>query len=232
MTTMSNSQTETLPASSSEQVAEVLRDQIIRGDIPQGIPLRELTLSSTMGVSRRTIREALMLLASQGLIDHERNRGATVRTLHSADVVDLYTIRRALETQGARSAPQAHESDREYLTQAFERLRESAQRGDSYTIVKADLAFHGAVIGLIGSPRINSFYGQISAEMEMAISLIRKDEDAVSTSPEQVIAEHARIHDHLQARDSLEAQQAIIEHANMNERRLLEVIAKSDMRTF
>jgi len=40
-----------------------------------------------------------MLLASQGLIDYERNRGATMRTLHCADVVDLCTIRRTLETQ-------------------------------------------------------------------------------------------------------------------------------------
>lgn len=226
---MANLQVETWAASSSEQVAEVLRDQIIHGDIPQGSPLRELNLSSTLGVSRRTVREALLLLASQGLVDHERNRGATVRTLHRQDVVDLYTIRRTLETQGARSAPQAQEGDRKHLKQAFERLCESAYSNDSYIIVKADLAFHGAVIGLTGSPRINSFYSQISAEMEMAISLIRKDEDAVRTSPEQVIAEHGRIHDYLQARDSFEAQQAVIEHANMNEHRLLEVIEHFDL---
>lgn len=181
-------------------------------------------MAETLGVSRRTVREALLILATQGLVTHERNRGATVSKLSAGDVRDLYTVRRTLEVQGARACTTAGARERERLDSAFREFVESARRQDSHEIARRDMAFHGAVIGLVGSPRMDAFYEQCSFEMRLAIALIRQDEDLTETTPEQAIAEHGRIYDALRNRESFEAQLAIIEHIDANERRLLALV--------
>lgn len=211
-------------ASAAERVAAEIRSMIFAERIAQGAPLREVSLSEALGVSRRTIREALFQLAAQGLVVHERNRGATVRVLGEADVLDLYTVRRTLELQGARNAPFASESSRDRLSECYGRLQEAAFGEDSVQMVRTDLAFHGAVVGLAESPRLNSFYDQIRPEMEMALSLIRDGERTDGWGAEQIIGDHRTIHATLLGRDVFEAQRAILAHIDFNERFLLRLL--------
>lgn len=210
--------------STAEKVAERLREEMLCGALPQGARLREVALSESMRVSRRTVREALLILAEQRLVSHERHRGAVVRTLSRADVADLYQVRRTLELQGARNAPFAAERERNALGAAYERLREALLGGHSRATVHCDLAFHGAVVGLVASPRLDAFYEQVSSEMEMALMMIRGGEERRGLSAEQFISEHRTIRDLLLARDVVEAQRAILAHIDLNERFLLSLI--------
>ncbi|WP_125106606.1 GntR family transcriptional regulator [Gulosibacter massiliensis] len=208
----------------AQWLAAEIKEEIFDGSLAPGEPIREVQLSSSKAVSRRTVREALLMLASQGLVVHERNRGATVRRLGASDVRDLYAVRRTLETQGARNAPFATPVVRDRLSEAYSSLQEAAHRTDSREMVRADLRFHGAVVGLSGSPRLDGFYAQVSPEMEMALSVIRGGEVAEGWSAEQVIADHRTIFDALMERDVLGAQQAILAHIEFNERYLLGLI--------
>ncbi|MCQ8186937.1 GntR family transcriptional regulator [Streptomyces rugosispiralis] len=210
--------------STSRQVADALGDRIYRCELLPGAPLREIPIAEEFQVSRRTVREALLVLVSQGLVDHVRNHGASVRVLRAEDVVDLYRVRRTLEVQGARACTDAEDGLRARLTSALEALATAAHADDAQDIILRDLAFHGAVVGLTGSPRLDAFYSRFSHEMRMALTMIRQDEMATRTTPDQVVADHRRIHDHLLARDAFGAQLAIVEHIAANERRLLSLI--------
>lgn len=211
-------------ASTAETVAQRLRDDMLDGALPQGARLREVALSESMRVSRRTIREALLILAEQRLVAHERHRGAVVRTLSRADIADLYEVRRTLELQGARNAPFAGEQERGALDAAYERLSEALRSGISRAAVHCDLAFHGAVVGLAASPRLDAFYEQVSAEMELALTMIRGGEERSGFGAEQIVAEHRTIRDLLLARDVVEAHRAILAHIELNERFLLSLV--------
>lgn len=212
--------------SAAEQVAAEIREEILAGVLPQGEALREVALAEAKGVSRRTIREALLMLDAQRLIDHERNRGARVRTLVAEDVFDLYRVRRTLELEGARNAPLASEAARAELREAYAALDTATVQEESRETVRSDLAFHGAVVGLAGSQRLSAFYRHIGPEMELALAVIRFGEHQSGLSAEALIAEHRTICDALLAREVIEAQRAILAHIDSNERFLLGLLSK------
>ncbi len=80
-------------------VAEKLRDQIIRGEIPEGAQLRQDAIANQYQVSRIPVREALRQLDAEGLITIVPNRGAVVPSLSGQDVEELFTIRALLEPE-------------------------------------------------------------------------------------------------------------------------------------
>src|SRR5579884_3598549 len=80
-------------------VAERLREQIIRGEIPEGAQLRQDAIANQYQVSRIPVREALRQLDAEGLITIVPNRGAVVPALSPQDVEELFTIRALLEPE-------------------------------------------------------------------------------------------------------------------------------------
>src|SRR5579872_6296144 len=93
-------------------VAEKLREQIIRGDIPEGMQLRQDAIANQFQVSRIPVREALRQLDAEGLITIVPNRGAVVPALSPDDVEELFTIRALLEPEVLRlSIPRLTEED-------------------------------------------------------------------------------------------------------------------------
>lgn len=80
-------------------VAERLREQIIRGEIPEGAQLRQDAIATQYQVSRIPVREALRQLDAEGLITIVPNRGAVVPSLSARDVEELFTIRALLEPE-------------------------------------------------------------------------------------------------------------------------------------
>lgn len=212
--------------SSPELVAGAIRERILALSLAPGAPLREVAVSEEHGCSRRTAREALLHLAREGLVTHERNRGAAVRAFTSTDIKDLYRVRRTLEGQGAAACLAAPPELLQEVDRAYERLAASARSGqDTAEHALMDLRFHAAVIGLIGSARIDHFFEQIAVEMAYAIRLIQHDEVADRISDEDVLRDHALIRDAVLARNPLEAQRAVLAHIEENEPRLLRLVS-------
>jgi DNA-binding GntR family transcriptional regulator len=94
-------------SSTPERIAEALRTLMFRGDLRAGEALREVALAHDFDVSRSTLREALQILALEGLVSRVPNRGAVVRELSDDDVGEIFTARRILELAGVRAAPSA-----------------------------------------------------------------------------------------------------------------------------
>ncbi|HEY6336962.1 MAG TPA: GntR family transcriptional regulator [Candidatus Sulfotelmatobacter sp.] len=80
-------------------VADKLRDQIIRGEIPEGAQLRQDAIATQYHVSRIPVREALRQLDAEGLIAIVPNRGAIVPALSPDDIEELFSIRSLLEPE-------------------------------------------------------------------------------------------------------------------------------------
>lgn len=154
--------------SATGRVVDVLRTRILEGALPPGAALREVSVASELDVSRNTLREALRLLASEGLVVQAPNRGASVKTVTASEVRDIYRTRRALEVQAATESAVAdndHFAAMEAAVLAKERAEQARLWRDAGT---ASLHFHQALIGVLGSCRLNEFFRTLLAELRLA----------------------------------------------------------------
>jgi GntR family transcriptional regulator, rspAB operon transcriptional repressor len=102
----------------SETAYQLLRDEIIQWKLEPGAPLGEVETSLRLGVSRTPLREALSRLIAEGLVRTGPGRTAVVTSLSRRDIVELFELREALETQAARLAARRRDAS------VFEALRQ------------------------------------------------------------------------------------------------------------
>ena len=184
-------------ASMTEQVLRELREAIIEGRIPQGEPLREVSLADTLGTGRSAVREAIRQLVQEGLVDYEPHRGAMVRVMSVADRLDVYVAREAIETGAARRILAGPPADLAPLRAALDELRETAQDHDRVTeaVIDADLAFHQALVRLAASPRLTRAHETLAAETRMLL----RHHPAYSWAT--YVTDHAELLEALERRD-------------------------------
>src|SRR5437867_8366947 len=93
-----------LVRNASGAATEVIRQAILDGRLEPGRRLKEEELARELGISRTPVREALLVLQAEGLVDAAPNRGAVVRAHDAVDLDDLYQLRALLEGYAARRA--------------------------------------------------------------------------------------------------------------------------------
>jgi len=162
--------TETVRGDLAQMAAMQLREDIIQGVLPPGTPLREQVWSQNLNVSRNTLREALRILAAQGLIDQRANYGATVRALSDDEVREIYAIRRTLELEGVRRSGSASRQAMEALVEAANMLQRAALADEWDQVGTLSLALHRAIVQLIGSPRLDELFTTVAAQARLAFS--------------------------------------------------------------
>ena len=148
----------TIAGTNAERVYEDLRALIIGGEYAPGERLRAEALAARFGTSRTPVREALMLLEGDGLVEIEPRRGAVVRSFDPADLVDLYEVRAVLEARAAAlAATRVTAEQLVELDAACDRAEgltgNNARTVD--TLIAANEDFHRIVIAAAGSPRLS-----------------------------------------------------------------------------
>lgn len=133
-------------------VYEELRRLILAGELPPGSRLVEDHLAKRLGVSRNPVREAIRVLSAEGFVEVLPRRGATVASMGAAEVEELFDVRVALESLGARLAA------RRVTPHVVERLQNvlaAAERatsdGGQTELVDLNAAFHESVIEAAGN---------------------------------------------------------------------------------
>jgi DNA-binding GntR family transcriptional regulator len=108
--------------------ADKLRAMIVRGTIAPGTHLGQSELTRRFGMSKVPIREALKLLATEGLLRHDRNRGFFVAELDVDEAVQLYKLRRWLEAELLRTTRWPNRAEIAAFRKRFRRLEEERSR--------------------------------------------------------------------------------------------------------
>jgi DNA-binding GntR family transcriptional regulator len=208
--------------STADQLATLLRDKILRGEMQPGTPLQEVTLAASIGVSRNTIREAIRVLVHEGLVRHNVHRGVAVTALSEEDVIDIYRVRRLLELPAAEKV--ATEAGNTYLSAiegALDRLEQAANARDWPGTFQADMQFHGGIVAALGGERIVQFFRNILAELRLGLILI----DRTTQDPSRLIRDHRELFT-LMAEGRREAcVQALRAHLADSEQHVREIVA-------
>lgn len=159
-------------SSTTERVAEILRERVIEGLLPPGSRLSEDAISAALGVSRNTLREAFRLLIHEHLVVHELNRGVFVRTLTEDDVVDLFRVRRIIESAAIAAAGTAGDEALSALRAAVAEGERAAAEGRGSDIGTANMRFHQAIAALAASTRIDEIMRQVLAELRLVFHVM------------------------------------------------------------
>jgi len=145
--------------SSPDQVAETLRDGVRSGRYVPGQRLVEADLTAELKLSRGPIREALKLLAAEGIIELHRHRGAYLRQLTRREINDILAIQESLTGLAARlAAERIHESDhRARFKQAYSALMSAYKSRDGSGVLDARVRFYAELVALGGNVELTRF---------------------------------------------------------------------------
>jgi DNA-binding GntR family transcriptional regulator len=154
------------PRRMSDHVANFLRDEIYRGALVPGQRLLELELCDQLEVSRAPVREALLALQRDGLVEMRPHRGATVATFTDDDIVEIYELRRLLDPVAARAAAvKRNAAALAPLRDQLERMSVALERRDAYGAAIAHADFHRALGRASGMPRVAQFVESLCTQM-------------------------------------------------------------------
>ncbi len=160
-------------SSTPTQIASGLTQLVLDGRLAPGMPIRESTLASELGVSRNTVREAVRLLEHSGVATYELHRGVVVRTPSEADVRDVYRARLAIEVGAVRTGSRSPDLDR-LVSAALDELLHALDGTDREATVNADLDFHAALVTAAGSPRLLAAYAPVLNELRLYLTILSR----------------------------------------------------------
>jgi DNA-binding GntR family transcriptional regulator len=154
-----------------------LRQAILAGELGGGTPLPESQTASKLGVSRVPVREALVELERQGLVEFDRNGRASVRAFTEDDITEIMSLRAALQTMAARHAAQRlKDEDVERLEEILARARETHDLTKFSTL---DTAFHDEIVLISGHRRLQRVWSDLRAQMELWLARLHRQRESV-----------------------------------------------------
>ncbi|MBD1391407.1 GntR family transcriptional regulator [Neiella sp. HB171785] len=145
-----------VPKTRTEYVVSMLRERILSGELKAGSALRQAALAAQVGVSRIPIREALLQLEAEGLVEFEPHKGATVACMSKAMVDDLFELRALIECDLlSRSIPQMTEQDFELAAHSLDTMERAWQREDAIAIWSdMNMDFHMSLYRAANRPHV------------------------------------------------------------------------------
>ncbi len=153
------------PLNLRETVLEQLRTAIITGELREGELVSAPTLGQTLGVSATPVREAMMDLVREGLVETVKNKGFRITTMSEKDLDDLAQIRQMLEPTAMRMlAGSIPDSAYAGLTKHADACMRAAERNDVGGYLREDREFHASVLSHLDNPQL----------VELATSLRRR----------------------------------------------------------
>jgi DNA-binding GntR family transcriptional regulator len=173
-----------------ESVAQVLRNAILDGTLPQGSQLGETHLASDLGVSRAPLREALGTLADEGLVVRIPYRGAFVAEVSARGMSEIASLRKRLEPYAIELAmPRLKGAGRDRVQRALDAMRKSADDNDLSATVLNHMTFHREFYELSEHKLLLDLWRSWEAQLQMFFST---DQRAFSDLHD-LVAAHERL---------------------------------------
>jgi DNA-binding GntR family transcriptional regulator len=184
------------PRSLVELATSRLREEILSGALEPGERLVEEQLTQRFAISRAPVREAMRLLAEQGLVEHLPRRGVRVTTYSDRDFDELFAVRGALERFAVSLVQGRRQEDLDVapLEEALTGLRKAAEEGDRLAASNAHRAFHLALVALAGSRQLLVAYEPLILKLQLYMAAnLRREAD--TASPAEGVRRHERLFD-------------------------------------
>lgn len=176
-----------------------VRDLIIEGQLPASHRINESQLCKQLGVSRTPVREALKVLASEGLVQLARHRGATVTALTPREMEDMLILMSRLEAfAGEEAARRASDGEIAAIRALHDRMVATFEGGARREYFQLNQAIHSAIVSAAGNRALLSMHTMLQARMKRIRFL---GNDHPGHWPESV-EEHEAIIAALQRRDA------------------------------
>jgi DNA-binding GntR family transcriptional regulator len=186
-----------------------LHDAIISGRLQPNERLVEAELIELLGVSRTAVRTALVRLAQEGLVVHERNRGARVRYVDETEAVEIVLARAALEALAVRQAAErATPDDVAELRAVLEQMRARLDEGDLLGASAENAVLHSKLLELSG----NRTAIRLVAGLKSQLVRFQYRTILVPGRSERSFEEHSAIVDAVAAGDADAAEAAMRRH--------------------
>jgi DNA-binding GntR family transcriptional regulator len=191
----------------SDTVADELREAIVRGDFPDGTKLNQVDLAREFGVSRVPIREALRQLRAEGLISSEAHMRAAVVGHTLERVIEILELRMMLETYlMRRSAARMTKEDYAELRGMCAKMAKSRSH-DKW--LELNTAFHDGLYSHAGAPVASEISHQLSLRVQRYVRMVRSSNLKRDGDPNQ---EHLAILDAMERYDIATAQAQLETH--------------------
>jgi DNA-binding GntR family transcriptional regulator len=180
------------------EVADNLRDMIVEGALPPGQRISEGDLSDQFGISRTPMREALKVLASEGLVEIKPNRGTRVTEITHEDIDELFEAVSGIERLcGELATENLTESNLEHLQDLHLRMTNYFKNGQRHDYFRLNHETHNLIVQLSGNSVLRDIHANIMIKVRraryLAILSIERWEESVR--------EHAEILEAMEARD-------------------------------
>ena len=192
-----------------EDVAERLREQIFAHELAPGSWLDEQSLALAFGLSRTPMREAIKVLASEGLVTTKMNKGAYVTEVERRDLEQIFTVLSLLEGEAAKeTALRATEAELTQLDDLHHRLEKAAADRDLEQFFEINVRFHEMIQEIAANPWMNG----VINDLRKVLKLQRRDSLSRSGRLLSSLVEHREILQAILKRDPLAAEEAMRKH--------------------
>lgn len=207
--------------SSSDAVFNTVREAILSRVLLPLQSFAEEDFANVFGVSRTPVREAVLRLEAEGLIDRLSKRGLVIPEISPTEILEVYDVRIALDGLAAeRAAESINPPELAQLQWLSDRMKAAGQDGDYATMSELNLEFHE----LIATASRNSFLCHQIQEVQSRVRRFEHTTFAHSGRWEQAVAEHELIIGCLQRRDVASAKQSAEDHMRHARQARLEML--------
>lgn len=196
-------------ASLHEQVAHRLRQMLVEGRIAPGAKLNERTLCELLSVSRTPLREAIKMLAAEGLVELLPNRGAIAVALTEADVLDTFEVMAGLEAQsGELAARRITGTELTEIKALHFEMMAAYTRRDLSGYYRLNAQIHQAINTAASNPVLSATYNRVNARLQALRFRSNQDGDKWTAA----VREHEQMVAALEARDPQAMRTVLLAH--------------------
>jgi len=191
------------------QVYESLKTSILNFELLPGVRLSEKSIAQTMNISRTPVKDALIRLSEQGLVEAHHNRGFTVKSFKLDEIYNLYTVREALEILAIEQAtPNLDKKKEKKLREPVDRCLSLMKSNNLIGMIDCDEKFHKLIALYSDNNTLINFLNSINYQIRIA----RRYDHLHGDSTKIDYEEHSKIIDFMVQKEVSKASKTMSRH--------------------
>jgi DNA-binding GntR family transcriptional regulator len=195
--------------SGRDRAYQYLRGTVLSDPAVSGTFINEQAVATEVGISRTPVREALLMLAAEDLVQLVPHRGAFVAPVPGREIAEMMQARGVIETWAATTSLAAGDAPVEAMSAVLEQQRSIVDNGDAKEFIELDSQFHALLVDAAGNTVLGRLYDNLRAKhVLLGVVALRRS----ATRRQEVLAEHQAIVDGLVSGKPEAAEKAILSH--------------------